>query len=94
MFNFSVGVVDVGGRRSQFQILKDILSLCLNGVRVTHLMYRANLSYSTLRRYLSSALEKGLVSGVKDSDGSVTYFTTEKGRLVLMKLMEVESAIG
>jgi predicted transcriptional regulator len=87
-------VVDVGGRRSQFQILKDILSLCLNGVRVTHLMYRANLSYSTLRRYLSSALEKGLVSGVKDSDGSVTYFTTEKGRLVLMKLMEVESAIG
>lgn len=58
------------------------------------MMYRANLSYSTLRRYLSSALEKGLVSGVKDSDGSVTYFTTEKGRLVLMKLMEVESAIG
>lgn len=71
----------------------DVLSVCLNGVRVTHLMYRANLSYSTLRKYLFTALDKGLISNVRHGDGSVVYRTTEKGRLLLDKLKEVKSAL-
>jgi len=83
----------VGRRRGEVEILMDVLSVCLNGVRVTHLMYRANLSYSTLRKYLFTALEKGLISNVRNSDGSVVYRTTEKGRLLLGKLKEVNSAL-
>jgi len=83
----------MGHRRSEFQILMDILNVCLNGVKVTHLMYRANLSYSTLRKYLFTALDKGLISNVRNSDGSVVYRTTEKGRLLLDKLKEVKSAL-
>jgi predicted transcriptional regulator len=71
----------------------DILNTSLNGVKVTHLMYRANLSYSTLRKYLFTALDKGLISNVRNSDGSVVYRTTEKGRLLLDKLKEVKSAL-
>jgi len=83
----------MGRRRGEVQILTDILSTSLNGVRVTHLMYRANLSYSTLRRYLVAMLNQGLIGNVRNSDGSVVYRTTEKGRLLLNKLKEVKHAL-
>lgn len=68
----------------------DVLNLSLKGVKSTHLMYRANLSYSTLRRYLSAALKNGLIKKVCVDDGSVVYHITEKGRLLLEKLKEVQ----
>ncbi|MBS7636761.1 hypothetical protein KEJ37_05445 [Candidatus Bathyarchaeota archaeon] len=83
----------MGRRRGEVEVLMDILSVCLNGVRLTHLMYRANLSYSTLHKYLLKALDKGLISNVRNSDGSVVYHTTEKGKLLLEKLKEVKFAL-
>jgi predicted transcriptional regulator len=83
----------MGHRRGEVQIMMDILDISLNGVKATHLMYRANLSYSTLRKYLFEALDKGLISNVRNSDGSVVYRTTEKGRLLFDKLKEVKSAL-
>jgi len=83
----------MGRRRGEVQILMDILNISLNGVKATHLMYRANLSYSTLRKYLFTALDKGLISNVRNSDGSVVYRTTEKGKLLLGKLKEVKDAL-
>jgi predicted transcriptional regulator len=53
-------------------------------------MYKANLSYSTLRKYLSTALKQGLVGKVCNDDGSVVYCTTEKGKLLLERLREVK----
>lgn len=80
-------------RRGEVQILTDILILSLKGVKATHLMYKANLSYSTLRKYLSSALRKGLVSKACNDDGSVVYCITEKGRLLLERLNEVNCVL-
>lgn len=77
-------------RRSEVQILIDILTLSLKGVKVTHLMYKANLSYSTLRKYLSFGLKQNLISKVCKDDGSVVYCITEKGRLLLDRLKEVK----
>ncbi|MGQ9466006.1 MAG: winged helix-turn-helix domain-containing protein, partial [bacterium] len=76
-------------RRGEVQILMDILILSLKGVKATHLMYKANLSYSTLRRYLSAALKQGLIRKVCNDDGSVTYCITDKGKLLLERLKEV-----
>jgi len=76
-------------RRGEVQILTDILTLSLKGVKATHLMYKANLSYSTLRKYLSAAQRQGLVRKVCNDDGSVVYFITEKGKLLLEKLRDV-----
>ncbi len=83
----------MGRRRGEVQILMDILRISLNGTKVTHLMYKANLSYFTLRRYVRTALKQGLISQVKNSDGFVVYCTTEKGRLLLDKLREVKSVL-
>ena len=77
-------------RRGEVRILIDILSLSLKGIKATHLMYKANLSYSTLRRYLSVSLKQDLIGKVCNNDGSVTYCITEKGKLLLDRLKEVE----
>jgi len=86
-------VLRMGRRRGEVQILMDILTTSLNGVKVTHLMYRANLSYSTLRKYLFATLNQGLIIKVNNNDGSVLYRTTEKGKLLLNKLKEVKYAL-
>jgi len=80
-------------RRGEVQILVDILTLSLKGVRATHLMYKANLSYSTLRRYLSVALKQGLLEKVCNGDGSTVYYITEKGRLLLERLKDVKHVL-
>lgn len=80
-------------RRSEVAILMDVLSISLRDVRVTHLMYRANLSYSTLRKYLFAALDKGLISKVNNSDGSIVYRTTEKGKALLEKLRDAKYSL-
>jgi predicted transcriptional regulator len=77
-------------RRGEVDILADILSVALKDVKFTHLMYRVNLSYSTIRKYLFAALDKGLICKVNNSDGSVVYCTTENGRLLLEKLEDVK----
>jgi predicted transcriptional regulator len=81
------------GRRGEVQILTDILTLSLKGVKATHLMYKANLSYSTLQRYLSVALKQGLITKTRNDDGSIVYHITEKGKLVLEKLKDVKYAL-
>jgi predicted transcriptional regulator len=80
----------VGRRRGEVQIIMDVLDICLNGVRVTHLMYRANLSYSTLRKYLSAMLKQGLIGRTSESNGSRVYRATEKGRALLAQLRNVK----
>jgi len=80
-------------RRSEIQILTDILTLSLKGVKTTHLMYKANLSYSTLRRYLSTALKQNLIRKICNDDGSVEYCITEKGKLLLERLKEVKHVL-
>jgi predicted transcriptional regulator len=86
-------VISMGRRRGEVQILTDLLTISLKEVRVTHLMYRSNLSYSTLRRYLLAALKQGLIVKVIDGGGSVVYRTSEKGRLLLTSLNEVKCVL-
>ncbi|MGB9959762.1 MAG: winged helix-turn-helix domain-containing protein [Candidatus Bathyarchaeales archaeon] len=75
------------------QILVDILNLSIKGAKATHLMYRANLSYSTLRRYLSTALKQNLIIKVRNNEGATVYYITEKGKLLLERLKEVKQVL-
>jgi len=81
-------------RRGEIQILMDILSLCLKDVKVTQIMYRANLSYSTLRRYLNVALKQGLVVKVKSDNGGFFYRISDKGKVLLDTLRDVKHALS
>jgi predicted transcriptional regulator len=81
-------------RRGEVQILIDILGISLRGAKVTHLLYKANLSYSTLQKYLAAMSKQGLIVKVCNDDGSVVYCATEKGKLVLERLKEVTSVLS
>jgi predicted transcriptional regulator len=85
-------MVRMGRRRGEFQILIDILTISLKGAKFTHLMYKANLSYSTLRKYLLAMSKQGLIEA-SDDNGYTVYHATEKGRLVLNRLKEVKQVL-
>ena len=82
----------MGRRRGEVQILIDILSISLKGVKITHLMFKANLSFSNLHRYLSAMSKQGLIRVCNDG-GPAVYSTTEKGKLVLDRLKEIEHVL-
>jgi len=62
--------------------MADIVDLCKAGIRKTHIMYKGNLSYEEINRYLYELLEKELIIQNLD-DGVLTYRATEKGRSFL-----------
>ena len=65
--------------RGKIEIMADVLTLSTSGIKKTHIMYRANLSYEQILYYLKQLLGKGLIA--QDvSDGALVYRTTEKGR--------------
>ena len=68
--------------RGKIQIMADIVDLCKAGIRKTHIMYKGNLSYEQINRYLYELLEKELITQNLD-DGILTYRATEKGRSFL-----------
>jgi predicted transcriptional regulator len=65
--------------RGKIQIMGDVLALGTAGIKKTHIMYRANLSYEQVHMYLAELMEKRLVAQDISDDG-VVYRTTDKGR--------------
>ncbi|MEW5840526.1 winged helix-turn-helix domain-containing protein [Nitrososphaera sp.] len=65
--------------RGKIEIMADVLTLSTVGIKKTHIMYRANLSYEQILYYLGELMSKGLLEqGMVD--GTQVYRTTEKGR--------------
>ena len=61
----------------------DVLALATSGIKKTHIMYRANLSYEQVYLYLGDLIGKRLIVQDVSPDG-VVYRTTEKGREFLL----------
>lgn len=57
----------------------DVLALATSGIRKTHIMYKANLSYEQVHLYLRELTGKRLLI----QDGLI-YRTTDKGREFLI----------
>ncbi len=61
----------------------DVLALATSGIKKTHIMYKANLSYEQVNLYLSELIGKKLIGQDVSQDG-VGYRTTDKGREFLL----------
>ena len=70
--------------RGKIQIMGDVLALATSGIKKTHIMYRANLSYEQVHLYLGELIGKSLITQDVSSPDGVVYRTTEKGREFLL----------
>jgi predicted transcriptional regulator len=68
--------------RGKLEIMADVVNLSTSGIKKTHIMYKANLSYDQINRYLRELLKLGLIE-IAINEGTVIYRATEKGRLFL-----------
>jgi len=86
-------------RRSKLEMYVDILKvLARHGpLKLTHIMYKANVNCSVLKQYLDFLVQQNLVeeqtSQKKRSKTRVVYAVTERGRTVLKYFMEVNVAL-
>ena len=69
--------------RGKIQIMGDVLGLATSGIKKTHIMYRANLSYEQVHLYLGELIGKRLIAQDVSPEG-VVYRTTTKGREFLL----------
>ncbi|OYT50725.1 hypothetical protein B6U66_05105 [Candidatus Bathyarchaeota archaeon ex4484_135] len=69
-------------RRHRLEVIACILREAMNGATKTRLVYRANLNFKLLARYLEFLMSRSLIEVKKI--GSMSYYqTTAKGRLWL-----------
>jgi predicted transcriptional regulator len=74
-----------GTRRDQLTIMGDLLVNIQEPRRLTHLLYRSNMSYSQLVRYLDTLIEMGLIDEQKKPFRS--FSITDDGK-AFMKIVK------
>lgn len=70
-------------RRNDLDICADILRVARDGAKKTHLVYRANLNFKVVKRYLRRLMDTGFL---ESENGR--YFTTEDGVRFLERYRE------
>ena len=82
----------VNNRRSEFEIIYEILTLSRNNVKKTEILYQGNLSFTQLQNYLPFLLEKNMLEEfIVNNNGNSCklYKTTEKGLNLLEDIERV-----
>ncbi len=70
-------------RRNDIDICADILKVARSGAKKTHLVYKANLNFEIVKKYLSRLSENRLIVSENGH-----YITTEEGMKFLDKYQE------
>lgn len=73
-------------RRSNIEIIADMLRVGENGAGKTEIMYSANMSYSQIQKYLSFLIGHGFIDKVRVGNPVVTYQVTGKGLSLLRSI--------
>ncbi len=90
----------VSQRRSNIEIIADMLRIGENGAGKTEIMYSANMSYSQIQKYLDYLLNHGFVNKVDMDNTMVAYQVTDEGIKLLraidslMSMLEPGEDIG
>ncbi len=71
-------------RRNDLDICADLLKVAMNGAKKTQLVYKANLNFNIVKKYIKRLSDNGLI---KSENGH--FFTTSKGSRFLTKYREL-----
>ena len=82
-------------RRSKLEMYIDILEvLALRGpLKLTHIMYKANVNCSVLKEYLDFLIEQNLVQERTVAKRRLVYAITERGRTVIKYFRELKQIL-
>ncbi len=81
-------------RRSNIEIMADMLKVGENGAGKTEIMYSANMSYSQIQKYLGFLLSHGFINKVEVGNPVVTYRVTDKGLGLLKNIDSIMEVLG
>jgi predicted transcriptional regulator len=76
-------------RRSNIEIIADMLRVGENGAGKTEIMYSANMSYAQIQKYLGFLLSHGFINKVEVGNPVVRYQVTNKGGELLRNIESI-----
>ncbi|MFW6120295.1 MAG: winged helix-turn-helix domain-containing protein [Petrotogales bacterium] len=79
-------------KRSELEIVAELLSLALKETKKTRLMYQTNLCNSHFKDYMDFLLGKGFIT-IQNGNPNRYYVTTERGRELLSGIKSVLSLL-
>ena len=82
-------------RRSKLEMYVDILSVLAHRgpLKLTHVMYKANVNCSVLKEYLDFLIKQGLVEEHTIRKQRTVYAVTQRGITVLKYFKELKQAL-
>jgi predicted transcriptional regulator len=82
-------------RRSKLEMYIDILKVLANRgpLKLTHVMYKANVNCSVLKEYLDFLIKQGLVQEQMIGRRRVMYAVTQRGITVLKYFRELKQVL-
>jgi len=69
--------ISLSQRRSNLEIVAEILRIARKGAKKTRIVYGANMNFKMLEEYLDKLEKAGLIASSQDNGGLIK--TTEKG---------------
>ena len=84
----------VNRRRSDIEIIADMLEVGENGAGKTEIMYSANMSYSQIQKYLGYLMAQGFIDKMQMGNPSVTYKVTANGLKLLELIGSIKEMLG
>ena len=84
----------VNRRRSNIEIIADMLRVGENGAGKTEIMYSANMSYSQIQKYLEYLVNHGFINKVNMDNTMVAYQVTDTGLKLLRAIDSLMEMLG
>jgi predicted transcriptional regulator len=84
----------LNGRRSNIQIIADMLKVGEKGAGKTEIMYSANMSYTQIQKYLGFLINHGFIHRVSVGNPHVHYQVTPKGAKLLESIDLITEVLG
>lgn len=73
-------------KRNNLDICADILRVSRGGAKKTHLVYKANLNFNIVKKYIAGLTESGLL----EKNGE-RFYVTEEGKLFIDRYNKLSS---
>ncbi len=87
-------ITRINRRRSNIEIIAEMLKVGENGAGKTKIMYNANLSYTQIQKYLGFLMNQGFINKMQLGNPSVTYQVTENGLKLLESINNLIAMLG